>query len=128
MFTPTGHAALGILTVFGTVVPSAFAQDSAPATSGLKPLVYKGCYTSSKPMTDQGPWTYQSPGYCQQICVKLNKPVMGLTEGSNCWCGDLLPSSSSKVSDSQCNTPCQGYAPDMCTYSGVSSPFKCSIY
>ena len=65
-------------------------------------------------MIDQGSWTYQSPGYCQKTCVELNKPVMGTTMGSNCWCGSLLPPSDTKVSDSKCNSPCNGYDKDMC--------------
>jgi len=56
----------------------------------------------------------QSPGYCQQQCVNQNKPVMGTTQGSNCYCGDLLPDSSDQVSSSQCNSPCNGYDQDMC--------------
>ncbi len=86
---------------------SVYAQD-------LKPLVYKGCYTSSTGMTDLGSYTYQSPGYCQQQCVTQNKPVMGTTKGSNCFCGDLLPPANSKVSDSQCSSSCNGYDKDMC--------------
>ena len=61
-----------------------------------------------------GPYTYQSPGYCQQKCVDQTKPVMGTTMGSNCWCGDLLPASSSKVSDSECSSKCNGYNLDTC--------------
>lgn len=83
-------------------------------SSSLKPLVYEGCYTSSADMTDLGSYMYQSPGYCQQQCVNQNKPVMGTSGGSNCWCGDLLPASSSKVSDSECSSKCNGYNLDMC--------------
>ncbi|KAI4204732.1 MAG: hypothetical protein LQ346_001556 [Caloplaca aetnensis] len=39
---------------------------------------------------------------------------MALAGGSNCWCGDLLPITSSKTSDSQCSTSCQGYPDDKC--------------
>jgi len=93
------------------------AQAPGTATSGLRPLTYNGCYSSSKPLADQGSWTFQSPGYCQDICVKLNKPVMATTGGSNCFCGDQLPLASSKTSDSQCSIPCFGYGKMNCTYS-----------
>ncbi len=92
----------------------AFALVSAQSPSNLKPLVYKGCFTSSADMTDLGSYIYQSPGYCQQQCVNQNKPVMGTTNGSNCWCGDLLPVSTSKVSDSECSSKCNGYNLDTC--------------
>ncbi|KAF6219316.1 hypothetical protein HO133_005141 [Letharia lupina] len=65
-------------------------------------------------MTDLGSYMYQSPGYCQQQCVNQTKAVMGTTLGSNCWCGDLLPASSSKVSDSECSSKCYGYNLDTC--------------
>ena len=99
-----------------SIISSTFAQDPAIATTGLKPYTYQGCFSSSKPMTDQGSWTYQSPGYCQGLCVKLGKPVMGTTTGSNCFCGDQLPAANSKVSDSKCNTPCFGYDKDNCRF------------
>ncbi|CAF9920257.1 MAG: hypothetical protein HETSPECPRED_004212 [Heterodermia speciosa] len=101
----------------------AVAQDPAIATTGLKPYTYQGCFSSSKPLSDQGSWTYQSPGYCQGLCVKLQKAVMGTTSGSNCFCGDLLPVANSKVSDSKCNTPCFGYDKDNCGGSNLWSVY-----
>ncbi len=91
----------------------------ASVSAQLKPLVNKGCFTSSTGMTDQGSYTYQSQGYCQQQCVNINKPVMATTQGSNCWCGELLPVSSSKVADSQCSSPCNGYGQDFCKLSFI---------
>ena len=98
------------------VLSFALAQDPAIATTGLKPYTYQGCFSSSKPLSDQGSWTYQSPGYCQGRCVQLNKAVMGTTAGSNCYCGDQLPVADSKVPDSKCNTPCFGYDKDSCVF------------
>ncbi len=92
------------------------AQDSSTPSVAASQYTYSGCYSSSNPLSDQGSWTYQSPGYCQQKCVAMNKPVMGTTKGLNCWCGDLLPDASSKVSDPQCNTKCQGFDKDMCKF------------
>ena len=103
------------LSAVATALPlfCAFTLVSAQSSS-MKTLVYEGCFTSSADMTDLGSYTYQSPGYCQQQCVSQNMPVMGTTMGSNCWCGDLLPASSSKVSDSECSSKCNGYNLDTC--------------
>ncbi|KAL8944801.1 MAG: hypothetical protein Q9216_000223 [Gyalolechia sp. 2 TL-2023] len=101
--------ACSILTVLSTLHVAA-AQDN----SGLKPTTYKGCFSSSDGFEDQGSYTYQSPGYCQKQCADLDKPVMALMGGSNCWCGDLLPVAKSKISDAQCSTDCQGYPDDKC--------------
>lgn len=102
-----------VVTVFPLlcVVASVMAQ-----TSGLKPLVNKGCFSSSGSMSDLGSFTYQTAGYCQDQCVKQQKPVMATSKGSNCWCGDLLPVSNSKVSDSECNSKCDGYDKDTCKF------------
>ncbi|KAI9777717.1 MAG: hypothetical protein M1839_008636 [Geoglossum umbratile] len=81
----------------------------------LKTLIYAACYSSSDPLQSEGPYTYQSSGYCQKLCVETyNKPVMGLTEGSDCWCGDKLPANSTKVDDSKCNNPCTGFDKEKC--------------
>lgn len=77
-------------------------------------MKYAGCYSSSTPLKDQGSDIYQSSGNCQPICVDKNQPVMALTEGSNCLCGELLPAESDKVGDDKCDTPCDGYDKEMC--------------
>ncbi|KAL8799233.1 MAG: hypothetical protein Q9182_006035 [Xanthomendoza sp. 2 TL-2023] len=46
---------------------------------------------------------------------------MALTGGSDCWCGDLLPATSSRVSDSDCGTACNGWPDQKC---GGSSAFS----
>jgi len=72
-------------------------------------MTSQGCYKSGEPLEDHGSYVFQSPGNCQPICVLLQKPVMGLVDGSNCWCGDLLPALSDKVDNGNCDTPCNGY-------------------
>jgi cell wall integrity and stress response component len=39
-----------------------------------------------------------------------------MTEGSNCFCGDMLPAADTKVDDSKCDTPCDGYDQEMCKF------------
>ncbi|MCJ1244590.1 hypothetical protein MMC30_001788 [Trapelia coarctata] len=75
----------------------------------LKTPTYAGCYSNSGSLGDQGEYTYQAVGWCQPWCVRQNKPVMGFSNGTNCWCGDKLPPASDKVSDSECDIPCSGY-------------------
>ncbi|KAK5011248.1 hypothetical protein LTR39_004557 [Cryomyces antarcticus] len=76
-------------------------------------MIYQGCFSSSAPLTDQGSARYQSSGYCQPICAGQNQPVLGLSS-ANCYCGNLLPAAGSKVSDSFCNIPCNGYGTENC--------------
>lgn len=84
------------------------------ARAQLTPMTPEGCFSSSEPMQDQGSYMYQSTGYCQQLCAGLGKAVMATTAGSNCWCGDLLPAASSKVTEDTCNSPCNGYNKQNC--------------
>lgn len=76
----------------------------------------QGCYSSSTPLKDQGTNIYQSSGACQKTCVEggTSYAVMAMTEGSNCFCGDMLPAEDTKVDDSKCDTPCDGYDQEMC--------------
>ena len=105
---------LGAVATVSPLLCAFAALVSAQSSSNLKALVYEGCFTSSADMTDLGSYIYQSPGYCQLQCVNQKKSVMGTTMGSDCWCGDLLPASSSRVSDSECNSKCNGYNLDTC--------------
>ncbi|KAE8349182.1 WSC domain-containing protein [Aspergillus coremiiformis] len=85
--------------------------------------ILKGCYSDSKPLLDQGPYTYQSNGYCQKLCLKDSHTVFALTKGTNCLCGDQLPADSAKTDDGSCNTKCAGWPEVMC---GGSNAF--SVY
>jgi cell wall integrity and stress response component len=97
----------------------AYAQSAAEPspTVALKAITYVGCYSDSQPLEDQGSYTFQSPGYCQKVCAALNKPVMATQKGSNCWCGNKLPSTDAKTSESDCNSHCDGFGQDMCRFS-----------
>lgn len=83
-------------------------------TGSLNAMTGEGCFNTGEPLEDHGSYTFQTTGNCQPICVGLGKPVMGLVNGSNCWCGDLLPPKSAKVDNSSCDTPCNGYNLDNC--------------
>jgi len=91
----------------------------------LNAMTYQGCYSSSAGLTDQGSYMYQTSGYCQPICVKQDQAVLGLSGGSNCWCGDTVPPASSKVDDSSCNTPCNGYDKENCACQDLRSELSC---
>lgn len=77
--------------------------------------VLVGCFSSSKPLQNQGTYKYQSSGYCSGICTSRNQGVVGLSNGNTCWCGNELPAADTKVLDARCNTPCQGYGIEDCT-------------
>jgi cell wall integrity and stress response component len=116
----TAYAAytLSAFSVF-TAVTGAHAHGPSRLERGAamekrQTLVYSGCYSSSNGLTDQGYYQFQTQGYCQPICVNKNDAVLGLSGGSHCWCGSVLPPADSKVNESNCNTPCNGYGQDMC--------------
>lgn len=90
------------------LIPTA---TTTPAMNALTPV---GCYSTPEPMVDHGPWTFQSKGNCQPICYELQMPVMGLVNGTNCYCGALIPPTITEVDNSSCNTPCGGIDTEMC--------------
>lgn len=92
----------------------------------LSPTTSKGCYSSSNGLQFQGSDQYMTQGLCQDNCAAIGKPVMGLTGGSDCYCGDLLPPESAITSDSDCETVCNGFG-QPCKYK-VASTLVQSIF
>jgi cell wall integrity and stress response component len=90
------------------LIPTA---TTTPAMNALTPV---GCYATPEPMIDHGPYVFQSKGNCQPICYELQMPVMGLVNGTNCWCGALIPPKDTLVDNSSCSTPCGGIDTEMC--------------
>ncbi|KAI9932793.1 hypothetical protein ASPWEDRAFT_22559 [Aspergillus wentii DTO 134E9] len=74
----------------------------------------EGCFTSSDGLEDQGPYTYQSTGYCQEKCKGKDYAVYALWKGSNCLCGNSIPPSSSKTKDDDCDVSCDGWPQSKC--------------
>jgi len=101
------------LALFTTSV-SAQSSATATATNAPKAITTLGCYNAPDPLTSQGDYTFQTSGYCQGVCVQLNKPVMAITGGSTCYCGDELPALDTEVALSNCNSPCNGYSQQTC--------------
>lgn len=83
-------------------------------SSSIDDMTYVGCFSSSQPLSDQGSYTYQTSGYCRPLCEDNNAAVFGLSDGSNCWCGNQLPAAGDKVSDSNCDVGCNGYDKENC--------------
>ncbi|RAO68703.1 uncharacterized protein BHQ10_004715 [Talaromyces amestolkiae] len=71
------------------------------------------CYSSlPSNFIDNGTWTYQSSGYCQEQCVPMGYSVMAMTNGNDCWCGNELPANSTKTDT--CTDTCDGWQADAC--------------
>jgi cell wall integrity and stress response component len=74
-----------------------------------------GCFATGTPLENHGPFRFQSSGNCQFVCLELGKDVMGLSDGTSCWCGDLKPAEAWKINDTLCDTTCSGTDKDNCT-------------
>ncbi|KAK7529854.1 uncharacterized protein J3D65DRAFT_160101 [Phyllosticta citribraziliensis] len=95
--------------------PAGVTQTSSPTYTGaLRSMTSKGCFSSEEPLEDHGYYIYQSQGNCQSVCVGAQMEVMGLVNGTNCFCGNKLPAKSTLADDDKCNTPCSGYDSDNC--------------
>lgn len=118
MISFSSAAALMVVSLTCLSAPILAQQPTSNPADGLnlKTPTYEGCFSSSEPLQDQGLYTYQALGWCQPLCVRMNKPVLAFSNGTNCWCGDELPAASNKVSDSECATPCNGFPANTCKF------------
>jgi hypothetical protein len=83
-----------------------------PSMQAFQPI---GCFAAPpEGLIDQGRFVYQSLGYCRQRCSALSLPVLGLTNGTNCLCGNSIPPPDTRVEDSACNLPCPGFVWNSC--------------
>ncbi|KAH7378710.1 hypothetical protein BKA66DRAFT_442737 [Pyrenochaeta sp. MPI-SDFR-AT-0127] len=71
-------------------------------------IVNIGCFETGTPLEDHGPYVFQSPGNCQLVCIEQGKNVFGMSDGSNCYCGDKLPAKEWQIDNSTCDTSCGG--------------------
>ncbi|USP73371.1 hypothetical protein yc1106_00645 [Curvularia clavata] len=77
-------------------------------TKAASAMTSIGCFETGLPLENHGPYKFQSPGNCQLVCLQLNKDVMGLSDGENCWCGDEIPAQEWQVENNTCSTSCAG--------------------
>lgn len=90
-----------------------FAELERAVTVGT--LTYKGCYSSSTGLSLNETYTFNTQGWCQIQCVgAANYAVLGLTESTDCWCGNKFPPADTLASDTKCSAPCAGYGQADC--------------
>lgn len=88
-------------------------------------LVEIGCFATGTPLENHGAYQFQSPGNCQLVCLSLGKNVMGLSDGENCWCGDLKPAKQWQVSNDTCDTTCGGDKRVRCMFKNFALEIFC---
>lgn len=78
-------------------------------TVNLKPIQTLNCYKNVGNLTKMEEYDFASDGWCQRLCGLQNYPVMAMTAGSICYCGNIIPALDQVVPSSKCNSPCNGY-------------------
>ncbi|KAI6093917.1 hypothetical protein F4821DRAFT_7238 [Hypoxylon rubiginosum] len=86
-------------------------------------FTYAGCYAPPTDLDYNGRFVFQSVGYCRGRCHTLNQNVLAVTNGTDCLCGSAVPPRYRLVVDSLCNSPCAGYAMQMCGGQGYLSVY-----
>ncbi|KAI2781756.1 hypothetical protein F4815DRAFT_444101 [Daldinia loculata] len=87
------------------------------------PPEYVGCFDSPTNLEFSRTYVFQSVGFCGDWCESNNQPVMAVTNGTGCLCGQAVPPSERAVPDSFCNRACSGYAQEMCGGQGYFSVY-----
>lgn len=80
-----------------------------------------GCYSEIPSLKSQGPYSFNSLGYCQSKCIEKEFKFAALKRGNMCYCGNTLPSQSNKVDDEKCNTVCPGYPVNNCKSNSLTT-------
>jgi len=73
-----------------------------------------GCYSTVPNLKDEGEYTFQSHGYCENKCQRGGFRIAALTGGNQCLCGNELPPKSAQIDDAKCNARCDGWPEDNC--------------
>lgn len=104
--------ALAVALALALTAAPAMAQSATIAPGAIQTL---GCYSESGPgLTEFGDATGQSSGYCRDNCTNLAQPVMAITGGVTCFCGNELPALDTQVDPENCNVKCMGYGLEDC--------------
>ncbi|KAL4869024.1 hypothetical protein BDV12DRAFT_168483 [Aspergillus spectabilis] len=54
-------------------------------------------------------------------CTRRGDTIMGVRNGTECWCGSTYPHKEHELDPRACNLPCSGYPFDICGgYDGLS--------
>jgi len=100
-------AAVGLLDVATAITTAQQARLNVPG--------YQGCFSSNAGATlVNNTDIYNSQGKCVERCLAAEYAVELLSDAKECWCGQKLPSSVTKVDESKCNRPCIGYNIENC--------------
>ncbi|KAL5379880.1 hypothetical protein DPSP01_008162 [Paraphaeosphaeria sporulosa] len=89
------------------------------ATVAVSAMSTLGCFATGVPLEDHGKGKFVTAGSCQQICVQLDKNVLGLSDGERCWCGDKFPPRDTKIDDKKCTSMCSGDDTTVCGGAGL---------
>lgn len=83
-------------------------------TVALKAIQTLSCSKTNGTLQKMQEYDFASDGWCQRLCGYANYPVMAMTQGSTCYCGNQIPALDQAVSESYCNSPCMGYNTSTC--------------
>lgn len=74
---------------------------------------YIGCFTSSGSLENQGSYTFQTVGYCIDVCNGGDFKYAAVQK-NNCLCGNTVPEQADMTDDGECSSACPGFANDNC--------------
>ncbi|KAL4882532.1 WSC domain-containing protein [Aspergillus karnatakaensis] len=85
-------------------------------TATASSLQYLGCFLDAfdSDLLNLGGYIYQSVGYCKMQCTRRGGTIMGVRNGTECWCGSTYPHYEDELDPRACNMPCSGYPMDTC--------------
>ena len=105
MRSSTALIAAGMLFAASTVTAQTYGADTV-----------QGCYKNLNNYVFNQTFIYNTDGSCQKRCAPAGYNAMATTKGTDCWCGNSIPSDADKIEDTFCNVPCAGFGDNNCEY------------
>lgn len=74
------------------------------------------CYNHPGKLQRTGDYKFANLNLCEGECRSIGLPIAAAMGGNQCWCGEAMPPEENHVPQKSCDTPCNGWASENCTY------------
>ncbi|KAK6435340.1 hypothetical protein LTR95_008475 [Oleoguttula sp. CCFEE 5521] len=117
--TSTTSSTTPVMTTSSSTTTTSTSSTSSTTASSSLPsgISYSGCFidnAGSRTLPyNNGTSNTQTPAQCALACRGLGYRYSGSEYASECWCGNLVPTTKASA-DSECSMPCKGDAAQKC--------------
>lgn len=89
---------------------------------GASAVSAPSCYNNPGQLHRSRDYKFANLNVCEGECRKVGFPIAAAMGGNQCWCGEAMPPQENHVPQKSCDTPCNGWASENCTYTLTLTP------